>query len=234
MREARRPDGRRAGYYQERLGAERLRRCYELAPRRVRQCLRAETNFVLEKIRPGDAVLDLGCGYGRTMRDWARKAGLVVGVDLSRSSLQLGRSYLHGAGKCLLAEMDAARPAFLDGTFDVVACIQNGISAFKRDPLRLLKESLRVTRRNGSVFISTYAEEFWDHRLEWFRRQAGEGLLGEIDEDRTGNGVIVCRDGFRASTFTEADFRRLASRLRVGVEIKEVDRSSLFCILKKA
>jgi ubiquinone/menaquinone biosynthesis C-methylase UbiE len=219
--------------YYDRLGAERLERCYELAPPRVRQYLRAEMDFVLDNIRPGDAVLDLGCGYGRAMREFARKAGSVVGIDTSRPSLLLGRSFLGSERNCSLLEMDAANLAFLDGSFDAVVCIQNGISAFRRDPLRLFHESIRVVKPAGIVLFSTYSEKFWDDRLEWFRKQADEGLLGEIDEEKTGGGVIVCRDGFRASTFTEDQFLALASACPVGAKTFEVDRSSLFCVLKK-
>ena len=90
-----------------------------------------------------------------------------------------------------------------------------------------------MAKPGGKVLFSTYAQRFWPHRLEWFRRQAEEGLVGEIDEKRTGDGVIVCRDGFRATTFTEAQFRALALNFPVIVEITEVDRSSLFCVLTK-
>jgi SAM-dependent methyltransferase len=186
-------------YYADTLSAERLKRCYEIAPPRVRQYLAAEIDFALDSIRSGDIVLDLGCGYGRTMRAFARKAGFVVGIDTSRPNLLFGRSYLRSIGNGLLLEMDAATLAFPDGTFDVAVCIQNGISAFGRDPLRLFEESLRVVKPGGKALFSTYAEEFWDDRLDWFRRQSAEGLLGEIDEDRTGAGVIVCRDGFSSA-----------------------------------
>jgi 2-polyprenyl-6-hydroxyphenyl methylase/3-demethylubiquinone-9 3-methyltransferase len=220
-------------YYRDRLSAERLKRCYELAPPRVQQYLRAEMDFVLDTIRPKDTVLDLGCGYGRTMREFALKAGFVVGIDISRSSLLLGQSYLRLKRNCLLLEMDAANMAFLDESFDAVVCIQNGISAFHRDPLRLFQESIRVVKPEGVVLFSTYSEKFWNDRLEWFREQADEGLLGEIDEEKTGGGVIVCRDGFRASTFTASQFRSLASPWPVSIKIVEIDQSSLFCVLKK-
>jgi 2-polyprenyl-6-hydroxyphenyl methylase/3-demethylubiquinone-9 3-methyltransferase len=219
--------------YLEKLSAEKLKRCYEIAPPRVQQYLRAETEFVLKNIRPGDVVLDLGCGYGRTMRTFAHKAGFVVGIDISCSSLLLGQSYLRLTRNRLLLEMDAAKLAFFEGTFDAVVCIQNGISAFHRDPCRLFQESVRVAKPSGVVLFSTYSEKFWDHRLEWFRKQAEEGLLGEIVEERTGNGVIVCRDGFQASTCTGKQFRDWAAQLPVSFEIIEVDQSSLFCVIGK-
>ena len=220
-------------YYAEKLSAERLRRCYEIAPPRVQQYLRAELDFVLNRIRPGDTVLDLGCGYGRIIPQLAGKAGSVVGVDISPSSLALGRRLVKGIPNCRLLRMDAAALGFPDGSFEVVLCAQNGISAFKVDPARLVLEAVRVARKNETILFSSYSEKFWEHRLEWFRRQAEEGLIGEIDEEGTGNGVIVCKDGFRATTYTPDQFIALARECGVGAEIFEVDDSAIFCVMGK-
>ena len=59
--------------------------------------------------------------------------------------------------------------------------------------------------------------------------QAKDGLLGEIDEKATGNGKIVCKDGFTATTISENEFRELASAMKMESSITEVDESSLFC-----
>jgi 2-polyprenyl-6-hydroxyphenyl methylase/3-demethylubiquinone-9 3-methyltransferase len=125
--------------------------------------------------------------------------------------------------------MDAVSMAFADRSFDLTICIQNGISAFHVDREKLFAEAVRVTRRGGSVLFSSYAESFWDDRLEWFEVQAAHGLVGEIDRGATGSGVIVCKDGFRATTVSGDDFRALAARLGLTPTIAEVDRSSLFC-----
>jgi 2-polyprenyl-6-hydroxyphenyl methylase/3-demethylubiquinone-9 3-methyltransferase len=61
--------------------------------------------------------------------------------------------------------------------------------------------------------------------------QANEGLLGEIDEDKTGNGKIVCKDGFTATTFTPDQFQQLVNSLGRKAEITEVDESVLFCVI---
>ena len=52
--------------------------------------------------------------------------------------------------------MDAAALGFRDRVFDVVVCIQNGISAFKVDRRALIAEAIRVTRPGGSVLFSSY------------------------------------------------------------------------------
>ena len=221
------------GYYAEKLAAQRLQKCYEIAPPRTRQYLRAEMDFVLSRIKPGDIVLDLGCGYGRTLPQLAAKAGFVVGIDNSPSSLDLAECLSKDIANATVKEMDAANLRFADDVFDAVVCIQNGISAFQADQKTLFAEALRVCRPGGTVFFSTYAEKFWLHRLEWFRLQAAAGLLGEIDEEKTGGGVIVCRDGFSAGTVSPEDFRRLAAGFPAAATLIEVDGSSLFCILLK-
>lgn len=220
------------GYYSAKLGGARLRRVYDLAPSRIRRYLRAEVEFVLKHVPPGGQVLDLGCGYGRIMPQLLKKAARVVGIDTSQVSLAMARDFLRGGEGCALAAMDAARLGFAPASFDAVICVQNGLSAFHVPPRDVLREALRVVRPGGRVLASTYADAFWEDRLDWFRRQASEGLVGEIDEKRTRRGEIVCRDGFRARTFGPDDLLRLARGLGASVEIREVDGSSLFCVLR--
>ncbi len=186
------------GYYVENLSGERLRKVYEIAPPRVRRYLRAEIDHVLSRLSPEGSVLELGCGYGRVAFELANAAGRVVGIDTSPENLALARRLAGDSGRCEFLEMDAADLSFPDGEFDAVVCIQNGICAFGVDQKRLLGEAVRVTRSGGRVLFSSYAERFWSERLGWFQLQAELGLVGEIDREATGDGAIVCRDGFRA------------------------------------
>jgi len=216
-------------YYSEKLSANRLRLCYEVAPSRVKRYLEAEIAFVLDKMKPASLVLELGCGYGRVLQKLAAKARMAVGIDTSYPSLQLARETIGRDPSCSLYEMDAVALGFRDRQFDMVICVQNGISAFHVNPQRLIQEAMRVTRPGGTALFSSYAERFWEDRLEWFRTQSACGLLDEIDEKATGNGVIVCKDGFRAITFSAGDFTSLALKLGIVPQITEVDGSSLFC-----
>lgn len=222
-----------SGYYSQHLNAERLRRCYDLAPARVQQYLAAEITHVQSRLRPTDRVLELGCGYGRALDQLAAHARELVGIDTSSESIAMANELLRSHPNCQALVMDAVKMTFPDAAFDLVACIQNGISAFHVEQRVLLVEAVRVTRPGGRALFSTYAERFWPHRLEWFRLQADAGLVGEIDWERTGNGVIVCRDGFTATTVTPDVFRSLAADLDAELELHEVDESSLFCELTR-
>lgn len=217
------------GYYTDKLSAEQLKRCYDIVPPRAKQYLDAEVNHVLEMISPDDIVLELGCGYGRILPPICQKAGWVIGIDTSFSSLHLARTVLHDIENCSVLAMDAVRLAFRNQVFDCVICIQNGISAFHVDQKSFIGESIRVTKPGGLVLFSSYSDKFWKHRLEWFQLQAEAGLLGEIDYEKTRDGVIECKDGFKATTVQPQQFLSLTAEFNVDTKIVEIDESSLFC-----
>lgn len=221
-----------SGYYAEKLSAERLKHCYEIAPPRVLQYLEAEIEYVLNKLNATDRVLELGCGYGRFLQRLLGKSEKVIGIDTSYASLLMAYEFIGNISSCCLVEMDAAELGFKKNSFDAVVCIQNGISAFSVNQRKLLEESVRVIRPGGIALFSSYSEHFWKDRLDWFRLQAKQGLIGEIDEAATGKGIIVCKDGFKASTIGPDDFAALTSSFPVLSKITEVDRSSIFCEIR--
>lgn len=220
------------GYYARKLSGERLKRCYEVASPRVQRYLDAEIAHVRSRLRPEDAVLELGCGYGRVAVCLAETARRVVGIDTAEESLGLARAMSGPGSRCEFRNMNALDLRFPGGEFDAVVCVQNGICAFGVDQEALLREALRVARAGGIVLFSTYSDRFWAHRLEWFEAQADAGLIGPIDRAASRGGVIVCTDGFRAGRLTPGDFRTLCSRLDVESEITEVDESSVFCEIR--
>jgi 2-polyprenyl-6-hydroxyphenyl methylase/3-demethylubiquinone-9 3-methyltransferase len=217
-------------YYIDTLSAGNLERCYEIAPPRILQYFDAEIDFVANSLESSDRVLEMGCGYGRILPRLLKITSNVVGVDTSLGSLLYGRTMVLESPSIQLAQMDAGITAIQDDSFDVVVCIQNGISAFKVDPIVLVGESLRIAIRGGKCLFSTYSDKIWEERLRWFQLQAEEKLLGEIDWNKKKRGTIVCEDGFVATSFSEDDFLRIARELGVSCEIIEVDSSSLFCI----
>ncbi len=216
-------------YYSNLLNSNKLQRCYEIAPLRVKQFLGAEIDFVLNNIGHNDVVLDLGCGYGRVAIRLLEKAKKVVGIDISKDNIRLAKKIVKTNENYEFYTMDAINLKFADNFFDVVICVQNGISAFKVNPLKLIEESIRVTRKGGTILFSSYSEKFWNDRLKWFQIQAEHGLIGEIDYKQTKNGVIICKDGFKAMTYSGQEFIKLASNFNVQTTLHEIDNSSIFC-----
>lgn len=218
-----------SNYYSEKLNAERLKRVYEIGSPRLNQYLESEIDHLLKKIKPSDTVLEIGCGYGRIIKSLLSKAQKVVGVDISSDNINMAKEYLKEYENVELFQMDVAHMNFDKETFDVVIIAQNGISAFKVEPEKLLRDCLYITKKGGTILFSTYSDKFWSERLKWFQKQSEEGLLGEIDSERTCDGKIVCKDGFTATTFTEDEFISLTNVFGITPNIVEVDESSLFC-----
>ncbi len=76
-------------------------------------------------LRPGHAVIDVGCGSGATTMEIARRigpGGSVLGVDISTPMLDVGRARLQAAGAdgVTFDNADAATYPFHKGTFDRV------------------------------------------------------------------------------------------------------------------
>ncbi len=220
-------------YYKNKLSANRLRQCYDLATVEVKEYLDAELKYVQSWLPEKGLILELGCGYGRVLKQLYTDQHQLIGVDNAPESLYAGIDYLAQDDlkkpMATLAAMNALVLGFPDSCFDLVLCIQNGLSAFGVDKRELIHEALRVTKPGGRALFSSYSPNFWEQRLIWFELQAKAGLLGDIDREATGNGVIACTDGFRSTTIVKEEFIDLTSHLKNRREITEVAGSSVFC-----
>ena len=219
-------------YYAKKLNSAKLYDVYQTQLPRVQQYLDAEIDFVRRGLRGNEKVLELGAGYGRILKELAPNVLSITGVDISADSVALGKEYLEGIPGCQLQVMDAHDLAFEDD-FDVVLCLQNGLSAMKGDALNIVKQCVKALHPGGKAYFSTYNPKFWEHRLAWFQEQADKGLLGEIDFEKTKEGVIACKDGFVSRSFSESELKELALAVQYPYQIVEVDDSSLFLILEK-
>jgi len=219
-------------YYAENLNSTKLFQVYQTKYPRIQQYFAEEINFIRKDLHGNERVLEVGAGYGRILKELAPSGATFVGIDISDLSVALGKDYLKETPNCSIETMDAHHLEFEEG-FDIVLCLQNGISAMKGNSQQLVAECMKVLNPGGTAYFSTYSEKFWDHRLAWFHEQAEKKLLGEIDSEKTKNGVIVCKDGFTAVTFSAEDLEALGKESGFPYHVEEVDESSLFLVLKK-
>ncbi|MBI3665118.1 MAG: methyltransferase domain-containing protein [Acidobacteria bacterium] len=100
---------------------------------------------------PGDAVLEVGCGFGQYLAVAAEQVDHVVGVDLSLPFLVLTRQRLGGRGLVVAAE--AERLPFRDGSF--AAVIAADVIEHLTGPQAALAEMGRVLISGAPLFLST-------------------------------------------------------------------------------
>lgn len=219
-------------YYAQKLNSGNLYQVYQTQIDRVQQYIDAEMAFVRQELHGHEKVLELGAGYGRIMKELAPFAASIIGIDISEDSVAFGQKYLKDSPNCQLKMMDAHKLDF-NSEFDVVICLQNGLSAMKGEASKLIEQSMELLLPGGKAYFSSYSPKFWEHRLAWFHEQADKGLLGEIDLEKTKAGNIVCKDGFVATTYAEKDMEKLGQAAGYNYRIQEVDNSSIFLILEK-
>jgi 2-polyprenyl-6-hydroxyphenyl methylase/3-demethylubiquinone-9 3-methyltransferase len=107
--------------------------------------------LLLAEARPGERVLDLGCGAGRFVAVLREAGAEPVGVELATGALERARRNVPGAD-LRLAEPDGTLP--LDhGSVDLVWCSE--VLEHVADTVHVLTEARRVLRRGGRLLVTT-------------------------------------------------------------------------------
>ena len=219
-------------YYDQSLNAQKLYRVYQSKYPRVLQYLEAEISYVRNHLQGSERILELGAGYGRIMKELAPFCKSIVGIDISEDNVKFGRVYLKEVGNAELIVMDAHRLRFED-TFDMVLCLQNGLSAMEIEPMGYIQEIVQLLSAGGKAFFSSYSPDFWEYRVAWFQEQAEKGLLGELDLEKTKDGVIICKDGFCSTTYSAKEMEMTGRASGYKYQVMEVDKSSIFLVVEK-
>ncbi|MBP1925378.1 2-polyprenyl-6-hydroxyphenyl methylase/3-demethylubiquinone-9 3-methyltransferase [Sedimentibacter acidaminivorans] len=222
-----------SNYYEENLNSVKLFQVYQTKYQRIKRYFNEEIVFIQKNLSKNDKVLEIGAGYGRIIKELGPFSASVVGIDISQASVDLGKDYIKECTNCEIKVMDAYNLEFSEEDFDVVLCLQNGLSAIKGESTHLINECLKVLKPGGKAYFSTYSDKFWEHRLAWFQEQADNGLLGEIDFEKTKNGMIACKDGFVSTSFSKDELIKLGELSGCQYYIEEVDEASIFLIIEK-
>lgn len=112
-------------------------------------------------MRPGDRVLDIGCGAGRHSYEVLRRGGHAVALDLSDTDLKDVRSMFHAmreqghapsGSRGEVVGADALELPFDDDTFDRV--IASEVLEHIDDDVLAMTEIARVTKAGGAVAVT--------------------------------------------------------------------------------
>ena len=108
-------------------------------------------------VRPGTAVLDLGCGDGTTALPAAELGAEVLGVDIARNLVDAGNRRAQAAGLANLRFQHGDACALVDladASFDLTVSVFGAMFAPK--PLDVAREMVRVTRPGGRIVMGNW------------------------------------------------------------------------------
>lgn len=158
------------------------------------------TNRVREALNSTDSgyrCLDIGCGdgiFGELVRD---KYQYVYGIDFSDLAL---KNALSKGVSAVMADIDGVFIPFRNNTFDLISCLDVIEHIF--DPEKILRESYRILRKNGTLILTTPNIRF----IDFTRSLLFDGRFPRTSHDNGGY------DGGHIHYFTCKDIRSLLRR----------------------
>ena len=118
---------------------------------------------ILEKMNPdlkkliekseGKIITDIGCGCGRNLIYASKYASKLIGVDLSKKSLEFAKNFIQSDNLELVLGNNLEIP--LDSDFSDLV-VSDGVIHHTGDTVRSFKECIRVLKPNGLLYLAVY------------------------------------------------------------------------------
>ena len=105
------------------------------------------SEWIAEEIAglPAESVLEIGCGYGKQLKNlFRKKKGKFFGVDFSHSQLLKAKEFV--SAEFPFVEADAATLPFPDDAFDLVFSSAVILHNEKKQAKRILSEMIRTSK----------------------------------------------------------------------------------------
>lgn len=185
-----------------------------------------EVGFLSEALglRPGQRLLDVGCGPGRHAHALARRGIEVIGVDISQRFVDLAAADAPPGATFVRAD---ARELAFDAEFDAAISLCQGAFGLAGGPAApldadadVLRSIARGLRPGGLAAVSAFSAYFqvrWLEDADTF--DAGSGVNHERTDVRDDTGVATPVDLW-TTCFTPRELRLLAAS--TGLDVRAI------------
>jgi SAM-dependent methyltransferase len=181
----------------------------------------------------GARLLEVGCGMGTDLLQFARGGAQVTGVDLTPRSIEISRQHFHVYGASGdFGISDGENLPFADGSFDVV--YSNGVLHHTPDTAGAVREIHRVLRSSGLARVMLYHRGslgYWGQVIVRYGILEGELLRGNSPADIMGKYVEFNEGGGNplVKVYSRREARNLFSMFsEVKVQVEQLTRPEFY------
>ena len=181
----------------------------------------------------GQRLLEVGCGMGTDLLQFARGGAKVTGIDLTPRSIDISRHHLSVYGQSgEFAIADCERLPFDDESFDVA--YSNGVLHHTPDTAEAVREIHRVLRVGGHARVMLYHRGSWAYwsqvivrygilRGELLRGNTAAGIMSKYGEFNKGGGRPLVK------AYSRREARQLFSMFRdVKIHVQQLTRAEFY------
>ena len=172
-----------------------------------------EVGFLLDVLgsKPGDRLLDVGCGPGRHSIGLARAGLQVTGVDVSPGFLEIARRHAAEAGVTVsFFETDARELPFGDEFDAAISICQGGFGLMGDDDSLILRRMAEALKTDGKLVLTAFSALF---EASVKRPEAdfdvGAGVVHEEMQIKTADGRDEAVEAW-TSVYTPRELKLLA------------------------
>lgn len=181
----------------------------------------------------GKRLLEIGCGMGTDLLQFARGGARVTGVDLTPRSIEISRDHFQLCGAHAdFATTDAEKLPFADESFDVV--YSNGVLHHTPDTAGAVREIHRVLRPGGLARVMLYHRHSWNYWFEIVLHRGvlrGQLLRGQSPEEIMSRYVEVNEGEGRplVKVYSRRQARKLFSMFgNVSLDVEQLTRADFY------
>jgi ubiquinone/menaquinone biosynthesis C-methylase UbiE len=181
----------------------------------------------------GAFLLEVGCGMGTDLLQFARGGARVTGVDLTPRSIETSRHHLELYGQTgEFAIADCEYLPFADDSFDVA--YSNGVLHHTPDTVGAVRQIHRVLKPGGLARVMLYHRGSWAYlsqvvlrygiaRGEFLRGTSANEIMSKYVEFNAGGGRPLVK------AYTRGEARELFSMFRdVTVQVEQLLMSEFY------
>lgn len=184
---------------------------------------------------PGERLLEIGCGMGTDLLQFARGGAQVTGVDLTPRSIEISRQHFAVYGeRADFVLTDGEQLPFADESFDVV--YSNGVLHHTPDTAGAVKEVHRVLRPGGQARVMLYHRgslNYWVQIILRYGLLHGELMKGHSSGEIMSRHVELNESGGRplVKVYSRREARNLFAMFReVKISVEQLTRPELYVL----